>query len=87
MVSTFVTEISGGKEPFVTIPFDFREQLRHLFNPVDRDDMRGIEEEIAVPLPAVEARGLKHHAILLLFEQRIIFRGKRSERGKRPDGG
>ena len=49
--------------------------------------MRGIEEEIAAPLPAVEARGLKQYGILLLFEQRIIFGGKRSERGKRPDGG
>jgi len=58
-----------------------------LFNPVDRDNMRGIEEEIAAPLPAVEARGLKQYGILLLFEQRIIFGGKRSERGKRPDGG
>jgi hypothetical protein len=68
MVSTFVSDVSGGKEPFIKIPFDLGEQLRHLFKPVDRDDMAGIEEEIAVPFPAVEARGLKQYAILLLFK-------------------
>ena len=85
MVSAFVSDVSGGKEPFVTISLDLGKQPRHVFDPVDRDDKLGIEEEIAVSVAAVQARGLKKHAILLLFKQRIIFRRKRVKRGKRPD--
>ena len=73
MVSAFVTDVSGGVEPFAAISFDLGKQLRYLFNSMNRNDMLGIEEEIAVAFPLVEARGLKQHAILLLFKQRIIF--------------
>ena len=82
MESAFIPDVPGYKISFAQIPFDLGEKMRHALNSVYGDDMRGVEEEIASFLPAVGVGSLKQDTIRLLFKQRVVFCGKRYERGK-----
>ncbi len=80
MVTAFISEVSGNEETFADAFFDFNKKPGDIFNPVDGNNCRRMNEEKTPFIPAIESGGLKENEVLLTFKKSIVCRWKGSER-------